>query len=167
MLCNKHVSHACVVRLGAYQENPSLHLWHHSPWSSSPCLVQRSDHGTNWAGCPNTWHSTSGYRIFLGNSLVSWSSKRQTTVSRFSAEAEYHGVTNATAECCWLCQLLRELHVVIDKATVMYCGNISAVYLSQNPVHHRWTKHMKIDIHFVREKVALDELRVHHVPTSM
>jgi hypothetical protein len=80
---------------------------------------------------------------------VAWSSKRQTTVSRSSAEAKYRTVANATVECCWLQQLLQELHVVVNKASVMYCDNISAVYLSHNPVHHRRTKHVEIDIHFV------------------
>jgi hypothetical protein len=61
-------------------------------------------------------------------------------------------------------QLLLEFHIIVDKASIMYCDNISAVYLSQNPVHHRRTKHVEI---FVREKVALGELRVIHVPTSL
>ena len=96
--------------------------------------------------------------MYLGDSLVSWSSKRQTTVSRSSAEAEYRVVANAAAECCWLRNLLRELHVLVDKATVIYCGNILAVYLSENPVHHRCTKHVELDIHFVREKVQLGHM---------
>jgi len=98
--------------------------------------------------------------------LVSWSSKRQPTVSRSSAEAEYRAVANATAECIWLRQLLGELHCTVDKASVAYCDNISAVYMSANPVHHKRTKHIELDIHFVREKVALGELRVLHVPTT-
>jgi hypothetical protein len=63
--------------------------------------------------------------------------------------------------------VLQELHIVVNKASVMYCDNISAVYLSQNPVHHRRTKHVEIDIHFVRKKVALGELREVHVPTNL
>lgn len=75
-------------------------------------------------------------------------------------------MANATAECCWLRNLLRELLVNIDKATVVYCDNILAVYLSENPVHHRRTKHVELDIHFVREKVALGQLRVIQVPAE-
>ena len=86
---------------------------------------------------------------------MSWSSKRQTAVSRSSAEAQYRAVAHVVAECCWLRQLLQELHISIPRATVVYCDNVSAVYMTANPVHHRRTKHIKIDIHFVREKVAL------------
>jgi hypothetical protein len=50
---------------------------------------------------------------------------------------------------------------------VVYCDNVSAIYLSQNPVHHRRTKHVELDIHFVRKKVALGQLQVLHVPTHL
>ena len=104
--------------------------------------------------------------VFLGDSLVSWSSKRQTTVSRSSAEAEYRGVANAVSECTWIWQLLGELHCAVPKATVAYCDNISSVYMARNPVHHRRTKHIELDIHFVREKVAVGELRVLQIPSA-
>ena len=100
--------------------------------------------------------------MFLGDSLVSWSSKRQATVSRSSTEAEYRAVANAVTENCWLHQLALPL----PKASVVFCDNISSVYMAANPVHHRRTKHIELDIHFVREKVALGELRVLHVPTT-
>ena len=64
---------------------------------------------------------------------MSWSSKRQTTVSRSSAEAEYWVVAHVVAECCWLRQLLQELHVSLKVAIVVYCDNVSAVYMTANP----------------------------------
>ena len=132
--------------------------------STSSTLTAYTD--ADWAGCPNTRRSTSGYCIFLGDNLVSWSSKRQPTISRSSAEAEYKGVANAVAETCWVRNLLLELKCPIKAATLVYCDNISAVYLSTNPVKHQRTKHVEIDIHFVREKVAMGQVRVLHVPSS-
>jgi hypothetical protein len=102
--------------------------------------------------------------VFLGDSLISWSSKRQTTVLRSSAEAEYRGIANVVAECSWIRQLLGELHCFVQGATITYCDNISSVYMACNPVHHRRTKH--IDVHFVRKKVALGEVRVLQISSA-
>ncbi|GJY10301.1 ribonuclease H-like domain-containing protein [Tanacetum coccineum] len=74
----------------------------------------------DWAGCPTTLRSTSDYCVFLGNNLLSWSSKRQPTLSRSSAEAEYQGVANAVDETCWLRNLLRELYTPLSSATLVY-----------------------------------------------
>ncbi|GKA71472.1 ribonuclease H-like domain-containing protein [Tanacetum coccineum] len=94
----------------------------------------------DWAGCP-------------------------VTLSRSSAEAEYRGVANVVAETAWIRNLLRELHNPLFTATLVYCDNVSAVYMSTNPVQHQRTKHIEIDIHFVRDMVARGQVRVLHVPS--
>nr|GFA60942.1 hypothetical protein [Tanacetum cinerariifolium] len=80
--------------------------------------------------------------------------QRQPMLSRSSAEAEYRGVANAVAETCWIRNLLRELHTPLSSATIVYCDNVSAVYLSSNLVQHQRTKNIEIEIHFVRDLVA-------------
>ncbi|GKE85183.1 ribonuclease H-like domain-containing protein [Tanacetum coccineum] len=113
-----------------YIEALQLHV------SSTSQLTAYTD--ADWAGCPITRRSTSGYCVFLGDNLLSWSAKRHVTLSRSSAEAEYRGVANVVAET-------------------------AAVYLSTNPVQHQRTKHIEIDIYFVREYVAFGQVRVLHV----
>jgi hypothetical protein len=66
----------------------------------------------------------------------------------------------------WLRQLLAELRSPLAKSTLVYCDNISAVYLSTNPVQHQRTKHVEIDLHFVRDRMAIGDVRVLHVPTT-
>ncbi|GJS27463.1 ribonuclease H-like domain-containing protein [Tanacetum coccineum] len=131
--------------------------------SSTTDLVAYSN--ADWASCPTTRRSTSGYYVFLGNNLLSSPFMRQPMLSHSSAEAEYRGIANAVAETCWLRNLLRELHTPLSSSTLVYCDNVSAVYLSCNPVQHQRTKHIEIDIYFVRDLVAAGEVRVLHVPS--
>ncbi|GKE50487.1 ribonuclease H-like domain-containing protein, partial [Tanacetum coccineum] len=106
--------------------------------SSTINLVAYSN--ADWAGCPTTRRSTS------------------------CAEAEYRGVANAIAETCWLRNLLRELHTPLSSATLVYCDNVSVVYLLSNPIQHQRTKHFEIDIHFIHDLVVAGQVRVLHVP---
>ncbi|GJX32641.1 ribonuclease H-like domain-containing protein [Tanacetum coccineum] len=153
---------AALKRILRYVQG-TLDLGLHLYASSTTSLVGYTD--ADWAGCPSTRRSTSGYCVFLGDNLLSWSAKRQHTLSRSSAEAEYRGVANVVAETAWLRNLLRELHSPLSTATLVYCDNVSAVYMSANPVQHQRTKHIEIDIHFVRDMVTAGQVRVLHVPS--
>nr|GEV42419.1 ribonuclease H-like domain-containing protein [Tanacetum cinerariifolium] len=131
--------------------------------SSTTNLVAYSN--ADWAGCPITRRSTLGCYAFFGNNLLSWSSKRQPMLSRSSAEAEYCGVANNVAETCWRRSLLHELYTPLSSATLVYCDNVSAVYLSCNPVQQQRTMNIEIDIHFFHDLVATGQFRVLHVPS--
>nr|GFC27744.1 NBS-containing resistance-like protein [Tanacetum cinerariifolium] len=120
--------------------------------STTSQFIANSD--ADWAGYLATRRSTFGYCVFLGDNFLTWSFKRQDTLSRSSAEAEYCRVANDVAETSWIRNLLRELQTPLFTATLVYCDNVSVVYMSTNPVQHQRTKHIEIDIHFVCDKVA-------------
>lgn len=117
----------------------------------------------DWAADPDDRCSTSELCIFLGPNLVSWWAKKQTLVATSTTEAEYRSLANTTVEILWIQTLLTELHVPF-LAPIVYCDNLSTINLSHNPVLHNRTKHMELDIVFVREKVLAKTLTEAHIP---
>jgi histone deacetylase 1/2 len=118
----------------------------------------------DWGADPDDRRSTSGSCVFFGSNLVSWSAKKQTLVARSSTEAEYRSLANTAAELLWIQSLLTELHIPFQSPRI-YCDNMSTVALTHNPILHTRTKHMEMDIFFVREKVLNKSLTVLHVPS--
>ncbi|RVW17806.1 Retrovirus-related Pol polyprotein from transposon RE1 [Vitis vinifera] len=98
--------------------------------------------------------STSGYCVFIGGNLISWKSKKQDVVARSSVEAEYRAMTLTTCELIWLKHLLRELRFGKDEQMKLICDNQAALHIASNPVFHERTKHIEVDCHFIREKIA-------------
>ncbi|KAK9062643.1 hypothetical protein SSX86_019831 [Deinandra increscens subsp. villosa] len=139
----------------------TLHAFADTSWNH---LAAFSD--ADWAGCPVDRRSTGGFAIYLGCNLVSWMARKQKTVSRSSTESEYKAIGDAVVEILWLESLMRELGFVSDSPPVLWCDNLGATYLSSNPVFHARTKHVEIDYHFVREKVAQGGLRVRFIHTG-
>ncbi|KAK0602034.1 hypothetical protein LWI29_029746 [Acer saccharum] len=139
---------------------------HVPPASATSPLTIRTFSDANWAGCPDTRRSTTGYLIFLGSTLVSWCSKKQPTIARSSTKSEYRSLAHACVETVWVSFLLHELGCPVSFPTLLYCDNISATYLAANPVHHARSCHIELDYHLVREKVAFGSHRVIFVPSA-
>ncbi|XP_052478787.1 uncharacterized mitochondrial protein AtMg00810-like [Gossypium raimondii] len=103
---------------------------------------------SDWASCPMSRRSVTGLYVKIGESLISWKSKKQTTVSRSSAEAEYRSMTAVVAEVMWL-----------NDSKV-------ALQIAANPVFHERTKHIEIDCHFVQDKIKDGTIQMQHIGTT-
>ena len=133
--------------------------------SHSSHLTLEGFSDADWGGQPDDRRSTSGYLVYLGGNLVSWSSSKQKVVSRSSAESEYRGLAFATAEMIWMQALLQELCVSIPAIPLLWYDNISAYHMAKNPVFHARTKHIEIDLHFIRDQVTRGKLQLQFIPT--
>jgi|UniRef100_A0A2N9EPG4 hypothetical protein len=119
----------------------------------------------DWVGDPNDKRSTSGMLVFLGPNPITWSAKKQLTVSRSSTEAEYRALASASAELCWLRTLVKDLGIFLSDPPILWCDNVSALAIASNPVFHARTKHIEVDFHFIHERVICKDLQVKFVST--
>ncbi|KAH9792303.1 retrovirus-related pol polyprotein from transposon RE2 [Citrus sinensis] len=120
----------------------------------------------DWAGDLDDRKSVGAYCIYLGHNLISWSSKKQPVIARSSAESEYRSLASASAEISWLQSLFSELRLQCMEKPVIWCDNLSATELAHNPVFHSRTKHIEIDIHYVRNKVLAGDLNIQFIPSE-
>ena len=88
-------------------------------------------------------------------------------IAKSSAESEYRSLSLVAIEVIWLQSLFTELGVKIEYVPIIWCDNTGAKALIDNPIFHSRTKHIEVDIHFIREKVANKVLEVRYVPTKL
>ena len=135
------------------------------PKNSDLHLTAYSD--ADWAGCPDTRRSTTGWCTFLGDALISWKCKKQDHVSKSSTEAEYRAMSAACAEIVWLRGLLSELGASQINPTPLHADNKSAIQIASNPVFHERTKHIEVDCHYIRDAFTHGVIELPHVSTNL
>ena len=151
-----HTTHfAAVLHILRYIKG-TLFQGLHFPFNSPLELKASSD--SYWTRDSTDWCSTAGYYFFLGDSLISWHSKKQTVTARSSNEAEYQALADTTSKLVWLQWLLEDMGAHQLKPTTLYCDNRSAIEITHNDVFHEMTKHIKVDFHFIRQHLLKKSL---------
>ncbi|XP_017189188.2 uncharacterized mitochondrial protein AtMg00810-like [Malus domestica] len=135
-------------------------------YSATAAVSLNAFSDADWAADLNTRRSVTGYVVFLGHNPISWQSKKQTSVSRSSTEAEYKALAHTATDITWVRHILKDLNVFLPHPPVIHCDNMYAISLSANPVFHSRIKHLDTDYHFVRERVQPGDLKVVYIPTD-
>ncbi|XP_019092331.1 PREDICTED: uncharacterized protein LOC109129143 [Camelina sativa] len=121
---------------------------------------------SDYNGCPLTYRSLSAYVVYLGDSPISWKTKKQKTVSSSSAEAEYRAMAYTLKEIKWLRALMRTLGVVHSHPIDLHCDSQAVIYITANLVFHERTKHIESDCHQVQDVVQAKLITTHHISTK-
>lgn len=162
--------HSLTVNHWSVVKHLLKYLQHTKTWSFiifvSPYLHLQAFTNADYAGSIADRKSTGGFAIFLGDNLISWTSKKQWTVVCSSTESKSKALADEATELTWIQSLLFELGIHPPNAPTLWYDNIVATYLCHNPIFHVRKKHAEIDYHFVRDKVARKNLHVCFISTK-
>eukprot|EP00253_Pinus_taeda_P014050 PITA_14050 len=122
--------------------------------------------GADWVGSVDDRKSTIGGAFFMGPRLVSWFSKKQSSIALSTAEAEYVATTYYCTQLLWMMQTLQDLQITCTPPISIFCDNTSAISISKNPVMHSKAKHIPINYHFIREQVLEKKDKLEYVPSK-
>ena len=183
LICHPEITFA-VTQLARFNSNPGKRHWEAAKrvlrylkgvkdnglelgGSARGATQVRVYSDASWAEEIDDRHSISGYVVQLGQSVVSWSSKKQTTVATSSTEAEYMAASYSARHTVWVRNLLDEMGMDIKSwPTLFLIDNKGAIDLTKESRHHQRTKHIDVAHHFVREKVQSGDLEVTHCKSS-
>ncbi|GKC70788.1 hypothetical protein Tco_1116671 [Tanacetum coccineum] len=101
----------------------------------------------------------------LGGKLVCWSAKKHQSIAMSSAKAEYVAAAGYCANILWMKSQLTDYDIIYEKVPI-FCDNISAIAISNNPVLHSRTKHIDIRYHFIRDHILKGDIELHFIPTQ-
>eukprot|EP00253_Pinus_taeda_P021109 PITA_21109 len=148
--------------LSANDESAAVHQpTYRSMIGSLPYLTD-----ADWAGSVDDRKSTSGGAFFMGSRLVSWFSKKQSSIALSTTEAEYVAVASCCTQLFWMMQTLQDFQITCTPPISILCDNTSAISISKNPVMHSKTKHIPIKYHFLREQVLEQKVKLEYVPSK-
>ena len=121
---------------------------------------------SDWSGSAKYRKSTSGCCFSLGSGMISWFSRKHTSIALSTDEAEYITACSACSETVWLRKMLLGLFDVEVDVTVILCDNQSCIKMTENPVFHDKSKHIEIKYHFIRDMVQKGAVKLKYVPTE-
>jgi hypothetical protein len=121
---------------------------------------------SDWAGSVSDRKSTSGCCFSLGSAMTSWKSRKQSSISLSTTEAEYIASCSASCEAIWLQKLLTGLFDLEMEATVILCDNQSCIKMTENPMFHDKSKHIEIRYHYIRDMVQRGAVKLQYVGTD-
>ena len=171
----------CVNKLSQFLQTPTVAQWnackrilryvkgtlsHGLLFKPASLFTLEGYSDSDWATNIDDRKPVNGICVFLGGNLITWSSRKQKAVARSSTEAEYRALSSAATDLMWVKHLLTEIGIYVPQPLVLWSDNLGAQALACNPIYHARTKHIELDVHFIRNIISEHKLEVRHVPTE-